>query len=132
MKGDWTCLKWAKKAGILFLVMTLVMGMLATPVMAADTADGNTTITILGTTDLHGRIYAHDYATDSGDSDAGLAKVQTVVKQQRALNPNVILLDCGDTVQDNSAELFNNEAIHPMIDAMNTMVMMLGHLVTMN
>ncbi len=101
--------------------MTLVMGMLATPVMAADTADGNTTITILGTTDLHGRIYAHDYATDSGDSDAGLAKVQTVVKQQRALNPNVILLDCGDTVQDNSAELFNNEAIHPMIDAMNTM-----------
>ena len=114
-------LKMSKKAGILFLVMTLVMGMLATPVMAADTADGNTTITILGTTDLHGRIYAHDYATDSGDSDAGLAKVQTVVKQQRALNPNVILLDCGDTVQDNSAELFNNEAIHPMIDVMNTM-----------
>jgi len=108
-----------KKTGVMLLIMTLVIGMLATPVLA-ETMDSKT-ITVLGTTDLHGRIYAHDYATDSGDSDAGLAKIQTLVKAERAINSNIILIDCGDTTQDNSAELFNNAAIHPMVDAMNTM-----------
>ncbi len=88
---------------------------------SADSSEGTTRVTILATTDLHGRIYAHDYATDSGDSDAGLAKIQTLVKLERAKNPNTILMDCGDTTQDNSAELFMNDPIHPMIDAMNTM-----------
>lgn len=108
-----------KKTGVMLLIMTLVIGMLATPVLAE--TPGNKTITVLGTTDLHGRIYAHDYATDSGDSDAGLAKIQTLVKAEKAINANTILIDCGDTTQDNSAELFNTQAVHPMIDAMNTM-----------
>lgn len=78
-------------------------------------------ISLLGTSDLHGRIYAYDYATDSPDTDAGLAKIATLVKAERAKNPNVILMDCGDTVQDNSAELFNNLPVHPMVMAMNSM-----------
>ncbi len=85
-------------------------------------ADGEgTTITILQTADLHGRIYAHDYATDSVDKDAGLAKIQTLVKIERETNPDALLIDCGDTVQDNSAELFNDLPIHPMIQALNGM-----------
>ncbi|MBN2900009.1 MAG: 5'-nucleotidase C-terminal domain-containing protein, partial [Clostridia bacterium] len=83
----------------------------------AETVD----ITILQTSDLHGRIYPHDYATDSSDSDAGFAKIQTLVKEQRAEKENVILMDCGDTLQDNSAELFNDLPVHPMIQAMNEM-----------
>ncbi len=78
-------------------------------------------ISLLGTSDLHGRIYAYDYATGSPDTDAGLAKVATIVKEERAKNPNVILMDCGDTVQDNSAELFNSLPVHPMVMAMNSM-----------
>lgn len=78
-------------------------------------------ITLLGTSDLHGRIYSYEYAIDSVDADAGLAKIQTLVKQERAKNKNVILMDIGDTVQDNSAELFNNQAVHPMIEALNYM-----------
>ncbi|GAF76013.1 unnamed protein product, partial [marine sediment metagenome] len=86
------------------LTLTLVFGLLFSYVFAADT----TTITILGTADLHGRIYSHDYATDEADSDTGLAKIGTLVKQERAIDPDALLIDCGDTVQDNSADLFND------------------------
>ncbi|GKX29923.1 2',3'-cyclic-nucleotide 2'-phosphodiesterase [Vallitalea longa] len=77
-------------------------------------------ITVLGTSDVHGRIYAYEYATDSPDADAGFAKLQTLIKQEKAKDPNAILLDCGDTVQDNSAELFNDLPVHPMVQAMNS------------
>lgn len=79
------------------------------------------TVTILQTSDLHGRIYPHDYATDSEDGDAGLAKIQTIIKTEREKNPSLILMDTGDTVQDNSAELFNDLPVHPMIQGMNSM-----------
>ncbi|MCK8060184.1 MULTISPECIES: 5'-nucleotidase C-terminal domain-containing protein [unclassified Fusibacter] len=78
-------------------------------------------ITLLGTADLHGRIYAYEYAIDSVDADAGLAKIQTIVKRERELNPDAILMDVGDTIQDNSAELFNDLPVHPMVQVMNEM-----------
>ncbi len=82
----------------------------------------NEQIIALGATaDVHGRIYAYDYAIDSKDSDAGLAKVYTAVIQERASHPDMILMDVGDTVQDNSAELFNDMETHPMIQALNQM-----------
>lgn len=78
-------------------------------------------IVLLETSDLHGRIYSYDYAVDEKDSDAGLAKVATIVKKERAENDNVILIDCGDSMQDNSAELFNNQDVHPMIEGLNVL-----------
>ncbi len=48
---------------------------------------------------------------DTEDSDAGIAKVATLIKAERAANDNVILMDCGDTVQDNSAEIFNDRDV---------------------
>ncbi len=82
-------------------------------------AIASTKITILQTSDMHGRIYAHDYALDAPDKDAGLAKIKTLIDRERAANPNTILVDTGDTIQDNSAELFNHLDIHPMISVMN-------------
>lgn len=79
------------------------------------------TITIAATADMHGRIYPHDYATDEFDSDAGYGKISTLVNAEREKNPNLILMDVGDTVQDNSAELFNDLDTHPMVEAMNEM-----------
>jgi len=99
----------------ILLTLILVFGLLFSYVFAADT----TTVTILGTADLHGRIYPHDYATDSVDDDTGLAKIATLLKQEKAIAPDAILIDCGDTVQDNSAELFNDLPIHPMIEGLN-------------
>lgn len=82
----------------------------------------NKQITILGTADLHGRIYAYEYAIDSVDKDAGLAKIQTILKREREKkDPNALVMDVGDTIQDNSAELFNDLPVHPMVQAMNEM-----------
>ncbi|QUI23903.1 5'-nucleotidase C-terminal domain-containing protein [Vallitalea pronyensis] len=78
-------------------------------------------ITILGTADLHGRIYAYEYAIDSVDKDAGLAKIQTILKRERDKDPDALVMDVGDTIQDNSAELFNDLPVHPMVQAMNEM-----------
>ncbi|MCD6435660.1 MAG: 5'-nucleotidase C-terminal domain-containing protein [Clostridiales bacterium] len=78
-------------------------------------------ITVLATADMHGRIYPYEYAIDSVDSDAGLLKIQTLVKEERANNENVILMDSGDLTQDNSAELFNKNLVHSMIKAVNYM-----------
>ncbi|MCT4563206.1 MAG: 5'-nucleotidase C-terminal domain-containing protein [Maledivibacter sp.] len=110
-----------KKSGLVVLMLVLVIGLLINPVSANAEESNKATITILGTTDVHGRIYPHDYATDSEDSDAGFAKIQTLIKQEKAKNPKAILIDCGDTVQDNSAELFNDLPIHPMVESMNAM-----------
>lgn len=82
-------------------------------------AEANVKLTILGTSDLHGRLYPWEYAIDSEDLASGLAKVASVVKTVRAENPNTILVDAGDLIQDNMAELFNNEKVHPMVQALN-------------
>lgn len=79
------------------------------------------TLSFAATSDVHGRIYPYEYGIDSEDPSAGLAKTYTIVKKLREKNPNLILMDIGDTVQDNSAELFNNLETHPMVEALNTM-----------
>jgi len=99
----------------ILLALIFIFSLLFSSVFAAET----TTITILESADLHGRIYPHDYATDTVDADTGLAKIATLVKQERAMDPDALLIDCGDTVQDNSAELFNDLPIHPMIEGLN-------------
>ena len=55
-------------------------------------------IQILGTTDLHGHVRAEDtYSLQP--MNQGWAKVTTLIRRQKALNPNTILVDCGDTLQ---------------------------------
>src|ERR1700690_2130861 len=56
-------------------------------------------ITLLGTTDLHGRIEPWDYYAGK-PIDLGLEKIATLVKQARAEDPGALLFDSGDMVQD--------------------------------
>jgi hypothetical protein len=102
-------------------MLTLVMILSMLLPMGSVWAEGNNAVkvTVLGTTDLHGRIFPWDYATDTEDVDAGMAKLQTLVKQEKAANPNTILIDTGDTLQDNMADLFNNKEVHPMMEGLN-------------
>ncbi|WP_318436450.1 bifunctional metallophosphatase/5'-nucleotidase [Photobacterium leiognathi] len=76
------------------------------------------TITLAATSDLHGRLRGYDYAIDAEDKHAGLTRIATILEQQRTLDPNLILFDIGDTVQGNSAQLFNDMETHPMIEAL--------------
>ena len=78
-------------------------------------------LSFAATSDVHGRIYPYEYGIDKESKNSGFAKTYTVVKELRKENPNLILLDVGDTVQDNSAELFNERKVHPMVEAMNAM-----------
>ncbi len=81
-------------------------------------AQEKATVTILETSDIHGSIAPWDYATDKFD-DKGLAKVATVINAERAKDPTLLLVDCGDNLQDNLIQEFRNEKISPMVGAMN-------------
>lgn len=70
-------------------------------------------VTILGTSDIHGRYMAWDYATDVENKAGSFAQISTIVKEIREENPNTLLVDAGDLIQDNSAELFKNDDPHP-------------------
>jgi len=79
-------------------------------------------ITILGTTDLHGNINPIDYYTNKPDN-RGLAKIASLIKNIRKEQPNVLLIDSGDTIQGSPLESFhgrkNNQPPDPMMLAMN-------------
>ncbi|BCN30600.1 5'-nucleotidase C-terminal domain-containing protein [Anaeromicropila herbilytica] len=84
------------------------------------TSDANSvTIQVLSTSDLHGRFVPYDYAINAVDNSGSLAQVASVVKSLR--NDNTLLLDVGDTIQDNSADLFLKDDLHPMIAGMNAL-----------
>lgn len=86
------------------------------------TTDSNSIdLQILTTTDSHGRFLPYDYAINAADNSGSLAQISTKVNELREQNPNTILVDAGDTIQDNSESLFINSASNPMIEAMNYM-----------
>lgn len=87
----------------------------------AEQTSSDTTISLLGTSDIHGRFMPWDYALDGPNTTGSLTQLYTIVKKVRAENPNTILLDAGDMIQDNSAELFNDQPQSPMMVAMNEM-----------
>ncbi len=100
--------------------LTLVMCLSLTSPVVARAADSDTvTLQVLATSDLHGRFVPWEYATDTENLNGSLAQVATVVKKARQTNPNTIVVDNGDTIQDNSSQLFLDNEIHPMIRAMN-------------
>ena len=74
------------------------------------------TITILSTSDIHGRYMPWDYAVDGANTKGSITQISTFVKEVRKDNPNIILLDAGDTIQDNSADLFQEMDPHPARD----------------
>ncbi|GAA6902280.1 5'-nucleotidase C-terminal domain-containing protein [Helicobacter pylori] len=76
-------------------------------------------IVFLETSDIHGRLFSYDYAIGEQKPNNGLTRIATLIKKQRAENKNVVLIDSGDLLQGNSAELFNDEPIHPLVLAEN-------------
>ena len=107
------------------LSLTMIATMLISPlpsskVYAAE-ADTEVNISLLGTSDIHGRFMPWDYALDGPNTTGSLSQLYTIIKKVRAENPNTILLDAGDMIQDNSAELFNDQPQSPMMVAMNEM-----------
>ena len=98
--------------------------------------DQKTSVTVLGTSDLHGYVENWDYFKDgeyddAAHNDVGLAKISTLVNSVRADRgrESTLLIDAGDTIQGTSlTDYFANTEpitetgeIHPMAAAMNAM-----------
>jgi 2',3'-cyclic-nucleotide 2'-phosphodiesterase/3'-nucleotidase len=81
-------------------------------------------VVILSTTDMHGRIFPIDYYTNKYDN-VGIAKVATLVKQARKDDPDLLLVDSGDTIQGTPLEYLhnkrNNTPPDPMMLTMNAL-----------
>jgi 2',3'-cyclic-nucleotide 2'-phosphodiesterase/3'-nucleotidase len=81
-------------------------------------------VTILATTDLHGRVFPINYGTNQPSAD-GLARVATLVRAARKEAPDLLLVDCGDTIQGTPLAYYhnriNNEPVDPMMLAMNAL-----------
>lgn len=94
--------------------IALVLFIAGSAIFASETID----ITIMETSDLHGTIFPYDYASDKA-TDYGLVKAATVIKAERAKDPDLILIDNGDALQGNLIQEFRKNKQHPMIAAMN-------------
>jgi len=81
-------------------------------------------ITIMSTTDMHGNIYPIDYYTNREDA-RGLARVATLIKRARRDNPNLLLIDSGDTIQGTPLVYLHHKQMtqlpDPMMLAMNAL-----------
>nr|BFD85410.1 5'-nucleotidase C-terminal domain-containing protein [Streptomyces sp. Xyl84] len=92
-------------------------------------------LTVMGTTDLHGHVFNWDYFKDGEYKDAtgnaqGLARISTLVNQVRAEKgrQNTLLIDAGDTIQGTPLTYYYAKVdpitakggpVHPMAQAMN-------------
>ena len=95
-------------------------------------------LTVMGTTDLHGNIFNWDYFKDAEYTDAkgnakGLARVATLVDRIRKERGrgNTLLIDAGDTIQGTPLTYYYAKVdpitapggpVHPMAQAMNAVV----------
>jgi len=81
-------------------------------------------LTLLGTTDLHGHIEPLDYYSNK-PAQLGLAKIATLIRGVRAEEPNVLLLDSGDTIQGTPLAYYfarkDTDKPNPMILLMNAL-----------
>jgi len=81
-------------------------------------------LTILATTDVHGHILNWDYLLQER-SDVGLASVAAIVREERAFDPDLLLLDAGDTIQGTPLIRYYNvqggAEPNPMAVVMNAM-----------
>lgn len=111
------------KSPFIYSLSTLII-LLALVLVGRSFAPERVQITILGTTDLHGNINPIDYYTNKPDN-RGIAKVATMIKRIRKEQPNVVLIDSGDTIQGSPLESFhgrkNNAPPDPMMLVMNSL-----------
>ena len=96
-----------KRISLTTLVLVLAVFFAGLPLSGQSPAQ-RAHIVFLGTTDLHGNILPIDYYTDKPDN-RGLAKIATLIKQVRKDNPNVVLVDSGDTIQGTPLAYFHNK-----------------------
>ncbi|WP_367323903.1 bifunctional UDP-sugar hydrolase/5'-nucleotidase [Streptomyces sp. HUAS ZL42] len=135
--------KFLKKSAVTGAGVAIAGAAAAPAAQAAETTDATTakkpatrySLTVLGTTDLHGHVFNWDYFkdaeyTDKAGNAQGLARISTLVNRIRAEKGrcNTLLLDAGDTIQGTPLTYYYAKVdpitakggpVHPMAQAMN-------------
>ena len=79
---------------------------------------------IIGTSDLHGKFLPWDYGLNAESTSGSVAQLSTAIARFR--DDNTLLVDAGDLIQFNSANIFvGGEDVHPMVQAINALRIML-------
>ncbi len=105
-----------KKVLSIFLVFAMVLSL-----SVVTFADDTVKITIVHTNDTHARV-------ESSSTSLGFAKIATYVKQLREENPNLLLLDAGDTFHGQTIATLNfGEAITGVLNVLKYDVMTVGN-----
>lgn len=110
-----------KKMGCLALSAACALSLLSGCSSPAQTTDSVKTIQILATSDTHGFFDTYDYTANKEETEGSLTQISYKVNELRKENPNTLLLDNGDALQGNMADLFIDDDVHPMYAAMNEM-----------
>ena len=106
------------------LSVALSIAMVLSLSVTALAAEGETHLTIIGTSDTHGNIWGYSYEDMKESTGDGLARVAAYVSQVRDENPNTILVDAGDTIQGTimTDDLYSKDTKdHPVPAALNYM-----------
>ena len=107
-----------KRKMSMLLVLVLIFSMMGFGYAAED---DTVKITIFHTNDAHARV-------ESSASVVGYAKIAKLVNQEKALNPNVLLLDAGDATHGQTiATLVKGESIVDIYNAVGYDAMTLGN-----
>jgi 2',3'-cyclic-nucleotide 2'-phosphodiesterase / 3'-nucleotidase len=87
-----------------------------------DIKDNTITLTILETSDIHGAVLPINYANNK-ERDLGLAKIATLIKEERVKNDNLLLIDNGDLIQGTPLTYhyarIDSSKINPVIKVLN-------------
>lgn len=109
-----------KKLTVIALILTLLATMIAPTLAETAEAAETKALRIIGTSDLHGKFLPWDYALNAESTSGSVAQLSTAIAQYR--DDNTLLVDAGDTIQDNSADIFvGGEDVHPMVQAINAL-----------
>ncbi|MFF1813696.1 bifunctional metallophosphatase/5'-nucleotidase [Streptomyces sp. NPDC058251] len=132
--------KFLKKSAVTGAGVALTGAVAAPSARAAEARGGEKapkrySLTVLGTTDLHGHVFNWDYFkdaeyTDKAGNAQGLARISTLVNEIREEKGrcNTLLLDAGDTIQGTPLTYYYAKVdpitakggpVHPMAQAMN-------------
>lgn len=108
-----------------FRCLLILSVLLAALLFQAAMAEDTTHIVILGTSDMHGNVWAWSYEDGTETSNNGMARLYTYIQQVREENPVTFLIDGGDDIQGTilTDDIANKEPDqpHPVIAAMNVM-----------
>ena len=110
-----------KKLPVFLCAIALCMLCLMAGGFGAAFASGEDTlqIKIISTSDVHGKLLPYDYEQNIPSAAGSLSQISSAVR--KITDENTVLIDVGDTVQGNMAELFIHDAVHPMVRAQNLM-----------